>query len=471
MQFSPQPGPQTEFLKSPADIVIYGGAAGGGKTYALLLEPIRYVTKYKHIQAVIFRRKLTDSKKPGGLIDESKKIYRLAGGKLNQKDNVWNFARTESKISLCGFHVEDEKIRWQGSQIDILCFDELTHFTEDQFLYLYGRVRSTSGNIRPYCRATTNPEPESWVANFIAWWIKEDGFPDYSKSGVIRWFYNHESVTYWFDSKEKAFIHIDTNGFDRKKVIPSSFTFIPANINDNKILLKNNPNYYANLNQLPYAERMKLLEGNWKFRPTGKLFKAEWFQTFHLPIADRQGSIIVCDTASDIKSANDYTVFQLWTFKDGRIYLESQLRGKWEYSLQLQLLRSFILNNHPNYVCIEKAATGHSLLQDLPREVGVPLIAMTRNKDKYARAYESQPYIQSGYVYLNPKSDYYSSLISELLQFSPDNKTKNTVHDDQVDCLVDAIYQLLVKKICYKDIEKRYEYGPRAQNFNIESVV
>jgi len=456
VKISPQPGPQTTFLSSSADIAIYGGAAGGGKTYALLLDFIRSCLSFPGCNGALFRREATDLKKPGAIVDESKKIYYHAGGHFDNQELKWKFSNN-SQVKFSGMQYEKDKNAWQGSQLDVLGFDELTHFTEDQFWYLTGRLRSVTGKINPYCRGTTNPEPGSWVHKLIEWYIQEDGYPDPERAGVIRWFYKEEGDNiYWFPNKYEAEQHIKNR--DLQNTFPRSFTFIPANINDNQILIKNNPNYYATLAQLPYDERMKLLEGNWLVRPSGKLFKASWFTTYYVSISDPTGSIITCDTASDIKSANDYTVFQYWTFKNGKIYLERQLRGKWDYQTQLQLLKSFILETNPNYVMIEKAATGHSLLQDVPREVSVPLVSVTRTKDKYARAYETQAYIQSGYVNLNVKADYYTSLMAELTQFSPDNKTKNSIHDDQVDCLVDAIYYLLIKKIFQRMEKPAYDY-------------
>ena len=444
--FAPQKGPQTEFLKTNADIAIYGGAAGGGKTYALMLDAVRTISIGPNIEGVLFRKTVTDLKKPGGIIDESSKIYPYAGGKLNRLDLKWRF-NNNSKITMAGLQYEKDKSSWQGSQLDFVAFDELTHFDESQFWYLFGRLRSTSGLVCPYLRATTNPEPGSWIYHLIKWWINKDGSPNLEKSGKLRWFYRSNDNFFWFNSKIQAINDLkNKNIYDSK---PISLTFIPANINDNQELIKKNPNYYSMLSQLPLQERMKLLEGNWLWRPCGKLFKAEWFNHYYCTPQAIQGSIIVCDTAHDTKRANDYTVFQYWVYKHGRIYLEKQLRGKWDYNTQLQLLKALILETNATYVSIEKAATGHSLLQDVPRQLSVCLLPMIRTKDKYTRGYEIQSYIQCGYVYINPNSDYFTNFIAEVTQFSPDDKDKKYLHDDQVDCLIDAIYHLLVKKICH----------------------
>src|SRR5215831_3218950 len=77
---SAQPGPQTDFLRSPADIVIYGGAAGGGKTVGLIIEPLRYVRRVVNFTAVFFRRTTPQITNPGGLWDESQNFYPRLGG-------------------------------------------------------------------------------------------------------------------------------------------------------------------------------------------------------------------------------------------------------------------------------------------------------------------------------------------------------------------------------------------------------
>src|ERR1700745_3329121 len=77
---SAQPGPQTEFLRTPADICIYGGAAGGGKTVGMILEPLRHATRVANFTAVFFRRSTPQISNPGGLWDESQKFYPLVGG-------------------------------------------------------------------------------------------------------------------------------------------------------------------------------------------------------------------------------------------------------------------------------------------------------------------------------------------------------------------------------------------------------
>ncbi|OYX77812.1 MAG: terminase, partial [Bradyrhizobium sp. 35-63-5] len=255
---APQPGPQTKFLSTSADIAIYGGAAGGGKSFSLLLEPTRHIGNSK-FHGVVFRRTLADVKKPGSLWDTSLPVYGVIGGRPRQDNLTWSFG-TGSKIVFGHLEHENTVLDWQGAQIPFLGFDELTHFSRNQFFYMLSRNRSMSG-VRPYVRATTNPDADSWVAELIAWWIdQETGLAIPERSGVVRWFARISDVMVWGDTR--AELQAKHPGCE-----PKSLTFIPARLEDNQILMQADPGYRANLLALTLVERERLLGGNWKVRP------------------------------------------------------------------------------------------------------------------------------------------------------------------------------------------------------------
>ena len=182
-----QPGPQTAFLQSPADICVYGGAAGGGKTVGLILEPLRHATRVANFSAVFFRRKTPQITNPGGLWDESQKFYPRLGGTPHVGMREWRWSRG-GKVKFSHLQYDSTVYDWQGAQITLICFDELTHFTARQFFYMVSRNRSTCG-VRPYIRATCNPDADSWVAEFLSWWIDpESGLPIPERAGVLRYY-------------------------------------------------------------------------------------------------------------------------------------------------------------------------------------------------------------------------------------------------------------------------------------------
>lgn len=272
VELKPQPGPQTTFTGSSADIVIYGGAAGGGKSFGLLIDPLRHFQN-KDFGGVIFRRTAVQVRNEGGLWDESMKLYPLFRAKPRESLLEWKFP---SGMAMSFGNLEHEKdvLNYQGAQIPWIGFDELTHFTETQFFYMLSRNRSTSG-VRARIRATCNPDPDSWVKRFIRWWLDDDGrFPIPSRSGSIRWFIRLNDEIIWSDTPEQ--IHAQY-GYG-SEIIPKSVTFISAKLEDNKILMSRDPGYLGNLLAMNRVDRARLKDGDWNARASaGSLFKREWF--------------------------------------------------------------------------------------------------------------------------------------------------------------------------------------------------
>lgn len=285
-EIKPQAGPQEFFFRTVADIAIYGGAAGGGKTFALLLEPLRHVTNNKRFSAVFFRRTTTQIKNPGGLWDESLQIYPKVGGVPKVGVLEWHWPQG-GKIKMAHLEHEATKLEWQGSQIPLLLFDELTHFSASQFFYMVSRNRSMSG-VSGYIRATCNPDADSWVAEFISWWIDPDtGLPIRSRGGKLRWFLRINDSMDWAGSREEL-IERWRGKIPEETLQPKSVTFIPAQLSDNKALIRADPGYMANLLSMNTVERERMLYGNWRIRPSaGLYFQRKWLK--ELPQAPSSG--------------------------------------------------------------------------------------------------------------------------------------------------------------------------------------
>lgn len=271
----PQEGYQMLSLSSAADIVIGGGAAGTGKTWVMLLECLRNI-HVKNFGAVIFRRTGPQIRAEGGLWDASTKIFSKIRGAIPVESRLeWHFGNNV-KIKLS--HLEHKKniYDWQGSEIPLICFDELTHFDREMFFYLLTRNRSTCG-VKPYVRATCNPDPDHWVADFIKWWIGKDGFPIPERQGVLRYFMVDKGKFIWGDSYEEVIEKawhilepmITRSGLDPKDFIKSA-TFIGGSIYDNKALLEIDPGYLGNLNAQDEQTKARLLGGNWHVKVSGQ---------------------------------------------------------------------------------------------------------------------------------------------------------------------------------------------------------
>jgi len=222
--FKANEGPQTEFLAAPETDVLYGGAAGGGKSYAMLIDPLRYAHKAAH-RALILRRSMPELRE---LIDKSRELYPRAfpGCKYREVEKLWNFP-SGAKIEF-GFLERDADVyRYQGQAYSWIGFDEITHLpTEFGWNYLASRLRTTDPEITPYMRCTANP------GGVGAHWVKKryiDPNPP------------HESFK-------------GEDGLSRK--------FIPARLDDNPYLATDG-RYEQMLKALPDVQRRQLLEGNW----------------------------------------------------------------------------------------------------------------------------------------------------------------------------------------------------------------
>lgn len=322
LMIKPQQGAQEAFLSTPADIAIYGGAAGGGKSFMLLMEPARHFENAK-FGGVIFRRETPQITNPGGLWDTSQEIYSVAGGTPREQPKDWKFP-SGAKMKFSHLQYENDKNSWQGSQIPYIAFDELTHFTKTQFFYFFSRNRSTSG-VKGYMRASCNPDPDSWVAKFIEWWIdQETGYPIPERSGKIRYMVVTGEGEVWFDTRQEAYDFavssgiLKASGVEDMKLRPEdlikSVTFIASSIRDNQILIDKDPGYLGALLALPPEERAMLLDGNWKIRTDGLglcdyLAVKNIFSNVLKPTGEKPISCITCDAA---RFGKDFCVLMVW---------------------------------------------------------------------------------------------------------------------------------------------------------------
>lgn len=265
------------FMSTSADIAIYGGQAGGGKTWSLLLEPLRYINTVPGFGGVIFRRTYPQIALEGGLWDQSMKLYPYAGGMPTKSALQWVFEHG-NKITFRHIQHEDDKHDYQGSEIPFIGFDELTHFTRTQFLYMLSRNRSTCGVV-PYIRGGCNPDANSWVKIFLAPWLApdfvqpgEDGFRKLA-SGEIGYFSGEDGIVRWKSRRE--YVHELTLPPEDRTV--KTVTFVRASVYDNKELLRTNPQYIASLKALPLVDQERLLKGNWDISESGNMFREGWF--------------------------------------------------------------------------------------------------------------------------------------------------------------------------------------------------
>ena len=222
--FMPNEGPQTDFLAASEKDVLYGGAAGGGKSFAMLIDPLRYCHYAEH-RALILRRSMPELRE---IIDKSRELYPRAfkGAKFREVEKLWQFP-SGAKIEFGYLERDADVYRYQGQAYSWIGFDEITHLpTEFGWNYLASRLRTTHPEIKTYLRCTANP------GGVGAQWVKKR----------------------YVEASEPNTSFQGSDGLTRK--------FIPARLQDNPYLAEDGE-YERMLESLPAIQRKQLLEGNW----------------------------------------------------------------------------------------------------------------------------------------------------------------------------------------------------------------
>lgn len=218
---------QVKFLLDDREELLYGGAAGGGKSDALLMGALQYVDEPDY-SAILFRKSFSDLKLPDGLIPRSHEWLDSTDATYKAQDKVWKFP-SGATLTFGYLQYEEQKKRYQSSAYQYIGFDELTQFTESQYRYLFSRLRRLKGsNVPMRMRGASNPEDN---------WVKDR-----------------------FDVKQEG----------------EGEPFIPADMKDNPFL--DHESYEASLNKMDIVDRKRLKYGNWEIKKSGNMFKREWFE-------------------------------------------------------------------------------------------------------------------------------------------------------------------------------------------------
>jgi hypothetical protein len=322
----PQPGGQEQFQGCGADIVLYGGEAGAGKSWNILLDHLKWVHLPKYVGSVV-RKTYAEIFDAGGLWAEAMKIFPLVGGRPSRGDKPKFVFPSGAQIYFKHSQHESWIERyWQGLQSAVISIDEATHFSKAETFYILSRNRSVCG-VKSYMRMTCNPDPFSWIAEFIEWWLDEDGFIDMSKSGVIRYFIHRDDKFIWGDTKEELIAKYP-------KAKPLSFTFIRGYLEENKCLLDVDPGYLDRMDNLTPSQRRALLEGNWKEldNPNALFHRSNINanRVDRIRKEDLERIVVAIDPAGSTNENSDLTgIVTMGMDGEGHLYVLSDSTGKY----------------------------------------------------------------------------------------------------------------------------------------------
>lgn len=409
---------QSRFLLDLAPEALYGGAAGGGKSIALLMAGLQFVDVPDY-RALLLRRTLTELQQPGGLLD-------VAMGWLSA-DTCWQPTTntfvfpTGSTLTFGYLDHENAKLRYQGLEFQYIGFDELTHFTESQYSYLFSRLRRPAGDaplaaVPLRMRAGTNPggPGHDWVhRRFIEPWTNTG--------------------------------HTNPPRAQRH--------FHPAFLSDNPHLDANT--YRHSLEQLDPITRAQLRDGDWDIRPSGRMFQSAWFETIDASRVPQHGDTIrFWDLAATAKTPDndpDYTVGALVSYDH---------RTKCYFIRDIQRLRDTAgrVERRVRQIAEHDGKSVRIHIEEEPGSAGKTVIHHYRTNvlngwtvrgerptgDKIVRAEPFAARAEHGEVKL-VRAPWNQAFLDEAVLF-PDSR-----HDDQIDAIAGAM-TILAKRPHYGNI-------------------
>lgn len=439
--WKPHPGPQTRFVSTRCHEVLYGGAAGGGKSAGLISIPLRWV-RNPNFSAIILRR---DTTQLGNLLKKAEKLYPSSGGKSKSDGAsvIWKFPGG-AQIWFTHCVHEDDVARFDGEEFQVVEFDELTHFTEKQYKRLRARLRSPDATLPRYTRSTSNPggEGHAWVFRHWGAWLDPnyqieglapgDGKTPPARPGEVLWFLPTSSG----GEKVVAEGTLGEPNADGIRVPATSRTFIPARIRDNPSIALNDPQYIANIASLDPVRRAQLEAGNWLASySAGSLFKRHWWKFIDKPPAEILSRWRAWDRAATAPHPGnedpDWTRGVKLSRTTGLFFVEDMQSMRDGPAAVRKLMRTTAE--------LDGVDTGIALFRDpgsagkdeevssLELLAGFNVHSQPATGDKIARARPFSAQVEPGNVYL-VRGPWNEEFITELERFPTDG-----VHDDIVD--------------------------------------
>lgn len=407
--------PQIRFLRLECLEALYGGAAGGGKSSALLMAALQFVDVPGY-SALIMRRTFADLKLPGALIDRAHEWLSGTGAWYNAQEHRWRFP-SGATIQFAYCEAEHDVHRYQGSEFQFLGLDEATQFSQYQLTYLFSRLRRRIEiPVPPRVRLASNPGGPGHA------FIKD-------RFGIGR------------RPSERA-----------PEVVAR--VFVPAKLADNPHV--DAEQYRKALAELDPVTRAQLEDGNWDAVASGR-FNRETLtrqryrvvnNSFVFPDGRRINCddcprILTCDPASTAEGVRkrgdpDYTVVSTWAITPPGNVRELLWLDCHRFRLEIPdivpQIQQVYSQYSPAYVAIEAVASNRAVLQLAQRTGMIVREVSPRGQDKLVRATPAMLMLEAGRAWLPERAHWLDDAITELLTFSGDGKT----HDDQVDAFAYA---------------------------------
>lgn len=432
---------QSLFLSIPAREILYGGAAGGGKTEALLASAAQYLD-IPNYSALILRSSFPDLNQPDGLIPRSQSWWGNTAAEWSAQSRRWKFPcankRGFSTITFGYLSNDNDVYQYQGARYQFIGIDELTQHTEQRYTYLFSRLRKPSSgelSIVPLrMRATTNPGGKGHE------WVKKRFIPS----------------EYFNKKTDEQFSKIWKSSQENDRV------FIPARLEDNPYL--DSKSYEQSLQELLPIERDRLRYGDWSAHSEGHI-KREWLQhytdlgdAYYLPYTKEiakhyQCEIIICvDPAGGISENSDYTaIIVAGLTPKGSILILEVVREKIAVENVVPRIAEVCKRWKPSYIGIESEFSQSAYARQAKNFSGIPTVKMlsTEGKSKLVRATPMIVRMSQREIFLPLSATWLDDYIYELCSFTGIDDT----HDDQVDATAYIV-------LCFDKYKTKYNDSP-----------
>lgn len=441
--YGPASAKQQMFLTCKADIIIYGGGAGCGKSHCALLKALGQIND-PHFRAVFIRQTRTQLTQSGGLFDEAKQMYKPFKPNFHEQKLSATFP-SGAVISFAGLDRPEDRYNFDGGQYSLVVFDEAQHQHEVSVLYLMSRLRSKA-KMSSQLVMTCNPLYNSFLRNWVEWHLDpETGVPMPERDGVIRYFTNDGGKPLFAMTKEELLEKCP----HLKDEHILTITFISANIYDNPIGIQKNPKYLAFLLGLKRVEKMRLLEGSWYAKEEAAgYFKGEWLEIVPIRPAVVMKRVRAWDISGSIPSESnrdpDWTAGVLMSRdRYGKYCIEDVVRFRDRaHGVIEQIIQTAIHDGVETDIIIpcDPGAAGKAYAQSIVKELA--------ERGFYARIFQAS---QSKVLRFSPfaavaearhvqmvRGAWNDEYVDELENFDGSRKVK----DDQVDATSDAFKHL-----------------------------
>lgn len=395
-------------------------------------------------RALVTRRINPQIHGPGGIFETFVNLHRQVYGdklRIRKRDGVIEYPNGGT-ITFRHCQYEEDKHSFQGWQIGAYLGDEIQQMTQSQVIYIMSRLR-TEANMKPVFRGTCNPAGKGhWLTNWVEWYLLPSGLPDPERCGVTRYFTMRDNEFVWGNSSEE--VQEQVPGCS-----PLSFTFINANVYDNPVLMKRQPEYVAWLEGQDRETKEALLYGNWYITKQQEgYWKRKWNKLVtHPPFIARRvrGYDMAGSIKDEVNKDPDYTATVLLSkTRDGRYTIEHAHRFRERFhTVEQYIFKQAELDGTDVTIIlpVDSGSAGRAYASNLQKQLAEKgyhvRLHPAGNKSKLVRFRPLASVAEAGCIDVI-SADWNMWYFDELEQFVGDGKT----HEDALDATVSAFWYL-----------------------------